>query len=132
MSVGEWVKLGYGKESVLLKKNNLSAFKELKDLNDREKEIALLKALLLLGMQKRHKKDGYFHDPLMLVFTHSVNVENSDAEIFFKTLARVIENDDESDFSKAKDDLLEELKNPEFLFSDGKEQNYRIEVFKKV
>ncbi|MGL2707543.1 DEAD/DEAH box helicase family protein [Helicobacter pylori] len=131
LSVGEWVKLGYGKESVLLKKNNLSAFKELKDLNDREKEIALLKALLLLGMQKRYKTEGYFHDPLMLVFTHSVNVENSDAEIFFKTLARVIENDDESDFSKAKDDLLEELKNPEFLFSDGKEKEYKIEVFKE-
>ncbi|MGL2862562.1 DEAD/DEAH box helicase family protein [Helicobacter pylori] len=133
LSVGEWVKLGYGKESVLLKKNNLNAFKELKDLNDREKEIALLKALLLLGMQKRYKKDGYFHDPLMLVFTHSVNVENSDAEIFFKTLVRVIENDDESDFSKAKDDLLEELKEPEFLFSDGKdkEKEYKIEVFKE-
>ncbi|WQY13709.1 DEAD/DEAH box helicase family protein [Helicobacter pylori] len=131
LSVGEWVKLGYGKESVLLKKNNLNAFKELKDLNDREKEIALLKALLLLGMQKRYKTEGYFYDPLMLVFTHSVNVENSDAEIFFKTLVRVIENDDESDFSKAKDDLLEELKGPEFLFSDGKDQNYKIEVFKK-
>ncbi|WP_120895668.1 DEAD/DEAH box helicase family protein [Helicobacter pylori] len=131
LSVGEWVKLGYGKESVLLKKNNLSAFKELKDLNDREKEIALLKALLFLGMQKRYKVEGYFHDPLMLVFTHSVNVENSDAEIFFKTLARVIENDDESDFLKAKDDLLEELKNPEFLFSDGKDQKDKIEVFKK-
>ncbi|WP_187876146.1 DEAD/DEAH box helicase family protein [Helicobacter pylori] len=133
LSVGEWVKLGYGKESVLLKKNNLNAFKELKDLNDREKEIALLKALLLLGMQKRYKIEGYFHDPLMLVFTHSVNVENSDAEIFFKTLARVIENDDESDFLKAKDDLLEELKNPEFLFSDGKDQEkeYKIEVFKE-
>ncbi|WP_187914277.1 DEAD/DEAH box helicase family protein [Helicobacter pylori] len=131
LSVGEWVKLGYGKESVLLNKNNLSAFKELKDLNDREKEITLLKALLLLGMQKRHKTEGYFHDPLMLVFTHSVNVENSDAEIFFKTLARVIENDDESDFLKAKDDLLEELKEPEFLFSDGKDQKYKIEVFKK-
>ncbi|MGN8539941.1 DEAD/DEAH box helicase family protein [Helicobacter pylori] len=131
LSVGEWVKLGYGKESVLLKKNNLSAFKELKDLNDREKEIALLKALLLLGMQKRYKVEGYFHDPLMLVFTHSVNVENSDAEIFFKTLARVIENDDESDFLKAKDDLLEELKEPEFLFSDGKDQKDKIEVFKE-
>ncbi|WP_121054571.1 DEAD/DEAH box helicase family protein [Helicobacter pylori] len=131
LSVGEWVKLGYGKESVLLKKNNLSAFKELKDLNDREKEIALLKALLLLGMQKRSKIEGYFHDPLMLVFTHSVNVENSDAEIFFKTLARVIENDDGSDFLKAKDDLLEELKDPEFLFSDGKDQDYKIEVFKE-
>ncbi|WP_033765244.1 DEAD/DEAH box helicase family protein [Helicobacter pylori] len=131
LSVGEWVKLGYGKESVLLKKNNLSAFKELKDLNDREKEIALLKALLLLSMQKRYKTDGYFHDHLMLVFTHSVNVENSDAEIFFKTLARVIENDDESDFSKAKDDLLEELKEPEFLFSDGKDQKDKIEVFKE-
>ncbi|GAA7064978.1 DEAD/DEAH box helicase family protein [Helicobacter pylori] len=131
LSVGEWVKLGYGKESVLLKKNNLSAFKELKDLNDREKEIALLKALLLLGMQKRYKTEGYFHDPLMLVFTHSVNVENSDAEIFFKTLARVIENDDGNDFSKAKEDLLEELKDPEFLFSDGKNQNYKIEVFKE-
>lgn len=133
LSVGEWVKLGYGKESVLLKKNNLSAFKELKDLNDREKEIALLKALLLLGMQKRYKVEGYFHDPLMLVFTHSVNVENSDAEIFFKTLARVIENDDGNDFLKAKDDLLEELKEPEFLFSDGKdkEKEYKIEVFKE-
>ncbi|GAA9538353.1 DEAD/DEAH box helicase family protein [Helicobacter pylori] len=131
LSVGEWVKLGYGKESVLLKKNNLSAFKDLKDLNDREKEIALLKALLLLGMQKRYKTEGYFHDPLMLVFTHSVNVENSDAEIFFKTLARVIENDDGSDFVKAKEDLLEELRDPEFLFSDDKDQNYKIEVFKE-
>ncbi|WP_101005652.1 DEAD/DEAH box helicase family protein [Helicobacter pylori] len=131
LSVGEWVKLGYGKESVLLKKNNLSAFKELKDLNDREKEIALLKALLLLGMQKRYKTEGYFHDPLMLVFTHSVNVKNSDAEIFFKTLARVIENDDEGDFLKAKEDLLEELKNPEFLFSDNKDKDYKVQVFKE-
>ncbi|WRF11528.1 DEAD/DEAH box helicase family protein [Helicobacter pylori] len=131
LSVGEWVKLGYGKESVLLKKNNLNAFKELKDLNDREKEIDLLKALLLLGMQKRYRVEGYFYDPLMLVFTHSVNVENSDAEIFFKTLARVIENDDGSDFLKAKDDLLEELKNPEFLFSDNKDKGYKVKVFKE-
>ncbi|MGT0077042.1 DEAD/DEAH box helicase family protein [Helicobacter pylori] len=131
LSVGEWVKLGYGKESVLLKKNNLNAFKDLKDLNDREKEIALLKALLLLSMQKRYKIEGYFHDPLMLVFTHSVNVENSDAEIFFKTLARVIENDDGNDFSKAKEDLLEEIKNPEFLFSDDKDKDYKVKVFKE-
>ncbi|GAA7839346.1 DEAD/DEAH box helicase family protein [Helicobacter pylori] len=131
LSVGEWVKLGYGKESVLLKKNNLNAFKDLKDLNDREKEIALLKALLLLGMQKRYKTEGYFYDPLMLVFTHSVNVENSDAEIFFKTLARVIENDDGNDFLKAKEDLLEELKDPEFLFSANKDKDYKVNVFKE-
>ncbi|GAA7288013.1 DEAD/DEAH box helicase family protein [Helicobacter pylori] len=131
LSVGEWVKLGYGKESVLLKKNNLNAFKDSKDLNDREKEIALLKALLLLGMQKRYKTEGYFHDPLMLVFTHSVNVKNSDAEIFFKTLARVIENDDGNDFSKAKEDLLEELKDPEFLFSANKDKDYKVKVFKE-
>ncbi len=131
LSVGEWVKLGYGKESVLLKKNNLNAFKDSKDLNDREKEIALLKALLLLGMQKRYKTEGYFYDPLMLVFTHSVNVENSDAEIFFKTLARVIENDDGNDFVKAKEDLLEELKDPEFLFSANKDKDYKVEVFKE-
>ncbi len=131
LSVGEWVKLGYGKESVLLKKNNLIAFKELKDLNDREKETALLKALLLLSMQKRYKTEGYFYDPLMLVFTHSVNVKNSDAEIFFKTLVRVIENDDESDFLKAKEDLLEELMKPEFLFSDNKDKDYKVRVFKE-
>ncbi len=131
LSVGEWVKLGYGKESVLLKKNNLNAFKDLKDLNDREKEIALLKALLLLGMQKRYKTEGYFYDPLMLVFTHSVNVENSDAEIFFKTLACVIENDDGNDFLKAKEDLLEEIKDPEFLFSANKDKDYKVKVFKE-
>ncbi len=131
LSVSEWVKLGYGKESILLKKNNLNSFRELKDLNDREKEIALLKGLLLLGMQKRYKTEGYFHDPLMLVFTHSVNVENSDAEMFFKTLVRMIENDDESDFEKAKDELLEELKDPEFLFSDGKDKNDKVKIFKE-
>ncbi|GAA6954798.1 DEAD/DEAH box helicase family protein [Helicobacter pylori] len=131
LSVGEWVKLGYGKESVLLKKNNLNAFKDSKDLNDREKEIALLKALLLLSMQKRYKTEGYFYDPLMLVFTHSVNVKNSDAEIFFKTLARVIENDDGNDFIKAKEDLLEELMKPEFLFSDNKDKDYKVKVFKE-
>ncbi|WP_441709036.1 DEAD/DEAH box helicase family protein [Helicobacter pylori] len=131
LSVGEWVKLGYGKESVLLKKNNLNAFKDSKDLNDREKEIALLKALLLLGMQKRYKTEGYFHDPLMLVFTHSVNVENSDAEIFFKTLARVIENDNGNDFLKAKEDLLEEIKDLEFLFSANKDKDYKVKVFKE-
>ncbi|UOS04389.1 DEAD/DEAH box helicase family protein [Helicobacter pylori] len=131
LSVGEWVKLGYGKESVLLKENNLKAFKDSKDLNDREKEISLLKALLLLGMQKRYKIEGYFHDPLMLVFTHSVNVENSDAEIFFKTLVRVIENDDGNDFLKAKEDLLEELKDPEFLFSANKDKDYKVNVFKE-
>ncbi len=131
LSVGEWVKLGYGKESVLLKKNNLNTFKDLKDLNDREKEIALLKALLLLGMQKRYKVEGYFYDPLMLVFTHSVNVENSDAEIFFKTLARVIENDNGNDFLKAKEDLLEEIKDPEFLFSTNKDKDYKVKVFKE-
>ncbi|GAA8970789.1 DEAD/DEAH box helicase family protein [Helicobacter pylori] len=131
LSVGEWVKLGYGKESVLLKKNNLNAFKDLKDLNDREKEIALLKALLLLAMQKRYKTEGYFYDPLMLVFTHSVNVKNSDAEIFFKTLARVIENDDGNDFLKAKEDLLEELMKPEFLFSDNKDKDDKVRVFKE-
>ncbi|WP_154447779.1 DEAD/DEAH box helicase family protein [Helicobacter pylori] len=131
LSVGEWVKLGYGKESVLLKKNNLNAFKDSKDLNDREKEIALLKALLPLGMQKRYKTEGYFYDPLMLVFTHSVNVENSDAEIFFKTLARVIENDNGNDFVKAKEDLLEEIKDPEFLFSANKDKDYKVEVFKE-
>ncbi|GAA7126431.1 DEAD/DEAH box helicase family protein [Helicobacter pylori] len=131
LSVGEWVKLGYGKESVLLKKNNLSAFKDLKDLNDREKEIALLKALLLLGMQKRYKTEGYFYDPLMLVFTHSVNVKNSDAEIFFKTLVRVIENNDGNDFVKAKEDLLEEIKDPEFLFSANKDKGYKVKVFKE-
>ncbi|GAA9372896.1 DEAD/DEAH box helicase family protein [Helicobacter pylori] len=131
LSVGEWVKLGYGKESVLLKRNNLNAFKDSKDLNDREKEIALLKALLLLGMQKRYKVEGYFYDPLMLVFTHSVNVKNSDAEIFFKTLARVIENDDGNDFLKAKEDLLEELKDPKFLFSANKDKDYKVKVFKE-
>ncbi|MFA4763994.1 restriction endonuclease subunit R, partial [Helicobacter pylori] len=51
--------------------------------------------------------------------------------IFFKTLARVIENDDGSDFLKAKEDLLEELKNPEFLFSDDKDKDYKVNVFKE-
>ena len=43
----------------------------------------------------------------------------------------MIENDDGSDFLKAKEDLLEELKNPEFLFSDDKDKDYKVKVFKE-
>lgn len=60
-----------------------------------------------------------------------VNVKNSDVEIFFKILARVIENDDGSDFLKVKEDLLEELKNLEFFFSDDKDKDYKVKVFKE-
>ncbi|GAA7440797.1 hypothetical protein ID1001_12060 [Helicobacter pylori] len=43
----------------------------------------------------------------------------------------MIENDDGSDFIKAKEDLLEELKDPEFLFSDDKDKDYEVQVFKE-
>ncbi|WP_104747946.1 DEAD/DEAH box helicase family protein [Helicobacter cetorum] len=129
LSVSEWVKLGYGKESILLEKNTLKAFKEARDLNDKQKEIAILKGLLLLSMQKLYRVKDYFHDPLMVVFTHSVNVENSDAEMFFKALVRVIESEDSSVFKRAKEELLDELKSPKFLLSDGKNKN--INVFKE-
>ncbi|WP_104761272.1 DEAD/DEAH box helicase family protein [Helicobacter cetorum] len=121
----EWVKKGYGKKLFLLD-NNLKAFKEKEELNNKEKEQAVIKSLLLLVLAQNSRLKNLYHNPMMLVFTHSVNVKESDAEMFFKTLARIIKDDDTALFNNAKRELKSELEATHYLVSDTENEVFEL------
>ncbi|MBR8465141.1 DEAD/DEAH box helicase family protein [Campylobacter sp. faydin G-140] len=112
-----WVKKGYGKKLFLLD-NDLKAFKEKTDLNENEKQQATLKSLLLLALAKKYKLSNAYHDPMMVVFTNSVNTVEADAELFFKTLQSIAKDDLEDTFNEAIKDLKREFKDTKYLVTD--------------
>ncbi|MBR8463506.1 DEAD/DEAH box helicase family protein [Campylobacter sp. faydin G-24] len=112
-----WVKKGYGKKLFLLD-NDLKAFKEKTDLNENEKQQATLKSLLLLALAKKYKLSNAYHDPMMVVFTNSVNTVEADAELFFKTLQSIAKDDLEAIFNEAIKDLKREFKDTKYLVTD--------------
>lgn len=112
-----WVKKGYGKKLFLLD-NDLKAFKEKSDLNENEKQQATLKSLLLLALAKKYKLSNVYHDPMMVVFTNSVNTVEADAELFFRTLQSIAKDDLETVFNEAKKDLRKEFKATKYLVTD--------------
>lgn len=112
-----WVQKGYGKKLFLLD-NDLKAFKDKTDLNELEKQKATLKSLLLLTFAKKYKLSNSYHDPMMVVFTNSVNVVQADAELFFKTLGSIVKNDLEDIFREAKEELEEDFKKTKYLVTD--------------
>nr|WP_314127194.1 DEAD/DEAH box helicase family protein [uncultured Campylobacter sp.] len=112
-----WVKKGYGKKLFLLD-NDLKAFKEKSDLNENEKQQATLKSLLLLALAKKYKLSDAYHDPMMVVFTNSVNTVESDAELFFRTLQSIAKDDLQKIFNEAKMGLKKEFKDTKDLVTD--------------
>ena len=108
-----WVKKGYGKKLFLLD-TDLKAFKEKSDLNEIEKQRATLKSLLLLSLAKKYKLSNVYHDPMMVVFTNSVNTVEADAELFFRTLQSIAKDDLEDVFNEAKN----EFKATKYLVTD--------------
>lgn len=112
-----WVKKGYGKKLFLLD-NDLKAFKEKSDLNEIEKQRATLKSLLLLSLAKKYKLSNVYHDPMMVVFTNSVNTVEADAELFFRTLQTIAKDDLEDVFNEAKNELKNEFKATKYLVTD--------------
>lgn len=112
-----WIQKGYGKKIFLLD-NDLKAFREKSDLNEAEKQRATLKSLLLLTLAKKNKIANSYHDPMMVVFTNSVNVSESDAELFFKTLQSIARDNIEELFNQSRKELKDEFKTTQYLITD--------------
>jgi len=144
-NLAEFVKQGYGKH-IYVSDKGFEAFKNLKkteekkntkkekgkksnneqseiDFPPEEKRKVLLKIFILLTgtIKAREKvKDRVpYHKPLLLVLVHSVNVDDSDMELFFRELANIAKGEvQDSDFQGAKDELIQELKNATFQFEN--------------
>lgn len=114
-----WIQKGYGKKLFLLD-NDLKAFREKSDLNEAEKQKATLKSLLLLTLAKKNRIANSYHNPMMVVFTNSVNVSESDAELFFKTLQSIARDDIKELFDQSRKELKDEFKTTKYLITDNK------------
>ena len=114
-----WVKKGYGKKVFLLD-NDLKSFKEKTDLNDHEKQKALIKSLILLAFAKKNKQKikNAYHEPMMVVFTNSVNTDDADAKLFFRQINTLANEEDTSVFEEAKKEIIKEFKNTSYLVTD--------------
>lgn len=118
-NLAKYIKEGYGKQIKILE----SEFQNLKKKNDKldetTKEKIILQSWLLFTIVKEAKNElslidnKFYHNPLMIVITNTINTIDADMKIYFKLMLDLSKNNIENLFKSAKNDLLKELENPE-------------------
>ena len=121
-NLSEFVKAGYGKHLSILKQEN-RAFRDKEDYTGAEKQLVVLKALLMLAYVKKAYENlpqdmKAYHRPLMLTLVHSVNTQDADLKLFFREIERIGRKDlDKNVWEQARKELWAELaEGPEWLF----------------
>ena len=121
-NLARFIEEGYGKH-VYVSKENVQALGEREEFTEIEKQKILLKILILqTAINKqfesiREVSNDLYHKPLLLTLVHSVNIEDSDLELFFKEIAKIASgNCDEKILNEAKDELAKELTSKEAKF----------------
>jgi len=124
-NLSKFVEEGYGKH-IYVSSVEIGAFRGSGDFSPIEKQKIVLKTLLLLTYinkyfeQIRNIGNSLYHRPLLLTLVNSVNVEDSDLELFFRELEKVARNEMRADLlDKAKQELIQEFSNnPKFEFEE--------------
>ena len=124
MNLDKFINAGYGKQIKVIGQGFNT-----QDEQEIDKQISILQSLILLTAQKMSKNEylqNYYHNPLLLVFAHSINStiskdEKTDLKEFFSILHDII-NGKIADkiFTEAKNLLLKEIK------ENQQEQGYTI------
>ena len=122
-NLSEFVKDGYGKH-IYVSSAEMSAFRGRGDFSPIEKQKIVLKSLLLLTYinkyfeEIRNVNNALYHRPLLLTLVNSVDVEESDLELFFRELEKVAKNEIRADLlNEAKKELVREFSgHPTFEF----------------
>lgn len=124
-NLSRFVEEGYGKH-IYVSSAEISAFRGRGDFSPIEKQKIVLKTLLLLTYinkyfeKIRKVNNSLYHRPLLLTLVNSVDVEESDLEIFFRELEKVAKNEIRADLlKKAKEELVQEFRdNAKFVFEE--------------
>jgi hypothetical protein len=124
-NLSRFVEEGYGKH-IYLSSAEISAFHGKTDFSPIEKQKIVFKTLLLLTYinkyfeKIRKENNTLYHHPLLLTLVNSVDVEDSDLELFFRELEKVAKNVIRADlFKEAKHDLIQEFSDhSKFEFED--------------
>jgi hypothetical protein len=124
-NLSRFVEEGYGKH-IYLSSAEVSAFHGRTDFSPIEKQKIVLKTLLLLTYIHRYFEkirkvnSTLYHRPLLLTLVNSVDIEESDLELFFTELEKVAKKEIRKDLlKKAKQELTAEFtENSRFVFED--------------
>ena len=114
-NLSKFVEEGYGKH-IYVSSAEISAFRGQGDFAPIEKQKIVLKSLLLQTYinkyfeKIRKVNDTLYHRPLLLTLVNSVDVEESDLQLFFRELEKVAKNEIKTDlFYQAKEELMKEF-----------------------
>jgi len=114
-NLSRFVEEGYGKH-IYVSQSNVQGFKGKTDFSHIEKQKIVLKTLLLLTYINKHFEkirridNTLYHRPLLLTLVNSVDVEESDLELFFKALENVAKNEiRENLINDAKQEIVKEF-----------------------
>jgi len=124
-NLSKFVEEGYGKH-IYVSSTAISAFRGRDDFSPIEKQKIVLKTLLLLTYVNKYFEEirkvnsSLYHRPLLLTLVNSVDVEQSDLELFFRELEKVAKNEVRADLlKKAKEELVQEFRdNAQFVFEE--------------
>jgi len=124
-NLSRFVEEGYGKH-IYVSSAEISAFRGRDDFSPIEKQKIVLKTLLLLTYinkyfeKIRRVNSSLYHRPLLLTLVNSVDVEESDLELFFRELEKVAKNEIRADLlNKAKQELVQDFRdNSKFEFEE--------------
>ena len=127
---------GYGKH-IFMFKQDLDAFKNKSEYTDQDKQMTILKTLIILTYNKLCRESltkidkTLYYSPLMLVLVNTVNFsqiknEEGDLKIFFNEIEKITSgNIDPGLFDKAIKELKKDIKHSSFVY-----ENQGIEIDK--
>lgn len=134
----KFIQKGFGKQ-IYVSEQNMAGWRQKKkdDFSDIEKQRVVLKSLILQTYINQHyekmKKsgDGYYHKPLLLTITNTVNEisrnskeakkQKSDLRLFFSEIEKIANNEIiDGLFDEALNELKQELKDANYLFGSEK------------
>lgn len=133
----KFIQEGFGKQ-IYVSKQNIEGYQGEDDFSDIEKQRVVLKTLILQTYINQHyekiKQLGgrFYHKPLLLTITNTVNEiskkndeakkQNSDLKLFFSEIEKIANNKIRANlFTKAKEELKEELGNAYYFFGTNEE-----------
>jgi len=119
---------GYGKNTYV-SQQSLEVFDRADNDTDlEERKNVVMKTLITLAMVKKACENisilspDIYHNPMLVLYGNTTNIEKSDLQIFFETLGEIALNRiDENKFDTVKASVIEELKtNPAYVFGNQK------------
>ncbi len=133
-NLARFIEEGYGKH-IYISKENTKALEKKQDFTDSEKQKTLLKIFLLqTAINKQYKEirkisNNLYHKPLLLTLVNSVNIEDSDLELFFQEIEKIaLGKVDQNVLNTAKQEIINELlsKEEKFEFEENQlNQNFQ-------